>query len=61
METGADNGCMSSVQSKRLQVLNTWSKIQQMEEEMVEKLVSSATTTAAQRRIRELKVPLGLT
>lgn len=61
MDTGAANGCMSSVQSKRLQVFHTWSEIQQLEVELVEKLVSSATTTAAQRRIGELKVPLCLT
>lgn len=61
MDTGAANGAMNSVQSKRLQVFNTWSEIQQMEEEIVEKLVSSATTAAAQRGVRELKVPLCLT
>lgn len=55
-DRGAASGCTGSVQSKRLQVFNSWSEIQQMEEDVTEKLVSTATTMAAERRIRDLKV-----
>ncbi|XP_030298530.1 group XIIB secretory phospholipase A2-like protein isoform X2 [Sparus aurata] len=48
-------GCSDSIQIKRLQVLNTWREIQQLEEELEEKLVSTSTTTATERRIKDLK------
>ena len=53
---GAATGCADTVHSKRLQVLNTWREIRQLEEEIKEKLVSAATTTATERCIKELKV-----
>lgn len=34
-----------------------WSEIQQIDEDVKEKLVSTDTTTAAARRIGDLKVP----
>lgn len=40
-------------------MLNTWREIQQLEEEIKEKLVSSVTTTATEGRIKDLKVLLG--
>lgn len=46
----------NSVQYKRLQVLNMWSEIQQVEQEIKEKLVSTVTITATERRIKDLKV-----
>ncbi|XP_071337095.1 group XIIB secretory phospholipase A2-like protein isoform X2 [Trachinotus anak] len=50
-----DTGHADSVQFKRLQVLNMWQEIQQLEEEIKEKLVSTVTTTATERRIKDLK------
>lgn len=50
-------GCSDSIQIKRLQVLNTWREIRLLEEELEEKLVSTSTTTATERRIKDLKVP----
>lgn len=46
----------SSVQSKRLRVLNTWRENQQLEEDLKEMPVASVTTTAVQRCIKDLKV-----
>ncbi|XP_073338507.1 uncharacterized protein C6orf118-like [Pagrus major] len=48
-------GCSDSIQFKRLQVLNTWREIRQLEEEIEKKLVSTATTTATESRIKDLK------
>lgn len=45
-----------TIQSKRLQVLNMWRELQQLEEEIKEKLVSTVTTTATERRIKDRKV-----
>ncbi|XP_068424496.1 uncharacterized protein C6orf118-like [Clinocottus analis] len=45
----------SSVRAKRLQVLNTWRENQRLEEELKEKLVSSVTTRAIERCIKDLK------
>ncbi|XP_038593146.1 uncharacterized protein C6orf118-like [Micropterus salmoides] len=50
--------CTNSVRSKRLQVLNTCREIQQLEEEIKEKLVSTVTTTATERRIKDLKAEI---
>ncbi|XP_062257535.1 uncharacterized protein C6orf118-like [Platichthys flesus] len=44
-----------SVQVKRLQVLNMWREIRQLEEEIKEKLVCTVTTTAAEKHIKHLK------
>nr|XP_040035343.1 uncharacterized protein C6orf118-like [Gasterosteus aculeatus aculeatus] len=48
----------SSVQSKRLRVLNTWRENQQLEEELKEMPVASVTTTAVQRCIKDLKMEI---
>ncbi|KAM8738296.1 uncharacterized protein C6orf118-like isoform 1-T1 [Acanthopagrus schlegelii] len=48
-------GCSDSIQIKRLQVLNTWREIRQLEKQLKEKLVSTTTTTATERRIKDLK------
>ncbi|XP_035848583.1 uncharacterized protein C6orf118-like isoform X2 [Sander lucioperca] len=53
--SGLQDSCTNNLQSKRLQVLNTWREIQQLEEEIKEKLVSSVTTTATEGRIKDLK------
>ncbi|KAA8583939.1 hypothetical protein FQN60_015147 [Etheostoma spectabile] len=53
--SGLQDSCTNNLQSKRLQVLNTWREIQQLEEEIKEKLVSSVTTTATAGRIKDLK------
>ncbi|XP_040905323.1 uncharacterized protein LOC121189355 isoform X2 [Toxotes jaculatrix] len=45
----------NSVQFKRLQVLNMWREIRQLEEEIKEKLVSTVTTTATERCITDVK------
>lgn len=45
----------SSVQSKRPQVSNTWEEIQQIEEDM-KTLASAASTEAAERHFRDIKV-----
>lgn len=55
-DRGTATGCTDSVQSKGLQVLNMWREICQLEEEIKEKLVSAVTTTATERRTRDLKV-----
>ncbi|XP_044071420.1 uncharacterized protein C6orf118-like isoform X2 [Siniperca chuatsi] len=57
-DRGTAIGCTNCVQSKRLQVLNTWREIQQLEEEIKEKLVSTVTTTANERRIKDLKTEI---
>ncbi|XP_056252346.1 uncharacterized protein C6orf118-like isoform X1 [Seriola aureovittata] len=54
-DSGTAIGHTDSVQFKRLQVLNMWREIQQLEEEIKEKLVSTVTTTAIERRIKDLK------
>ncbi|TDH01143.1 hypothetical protein EPR50_G00177000 [Perca flavescens] len=53
--SGLQDSCTNNLQSKRLQVLNTWREIQQLEEEIKEKLVSSVTITATEGRIKHLK------
>ncbi|KAG8000021.1 hypothetical protein GBF38_002142 [Nibea albiflora] len=55
-DRGTAIGCTASVQSKRLQVVNVWREIQQLEEEIKEKMVSTAAATATERSIKELKV-----
>lgn len=55
-DRGAAIGCTGSVQSMRLQVLTMWSEIQQMEEDIKDNLVYTATTMAAERLIRDQKV-----
>ncbi|XP_070772764.1 uncharacterized protein C6orf118-like [Enoplosus armatus] len=57
-DRGIAIGCTGSVLSKRLQVLNMWREIQQLDEEIKEKLVSTVTTTATERRIRDLKTEI---
>ncbi|XP_026165453.1 uncharacterized protein C6orf118 isoform X1 [Mastacembelus armatus] len=54
-DNGTANSHANSVQSKRLQVLNAWREIQQLEEEIKEKLVSTIVTTATQKHIKVLK------
>ncbi|KAK2824143.1 hypothetical protein Q5P01_021318 [Channa striata] len=51
-------GNTSCVQSKRLQVLNMWREIQQLEEEIKEKLVSTVTTTATESCIKVLQTEI---
>lgn len=51
-----DSGCTNSVQSKRLHVLNVWREVQQLEEE-INTMVSTDTTTATERCIKDIKVP----
>ncbi|XP_008281217.1 uncharacterized protein C6orf118 [Stegastes partitus] len=46
------------VQFRRLQVLNTWEEIQQLEKEIKEKLVPTATTAATERRIKDQKLEI---
>ncbi|XP_022599642.1 uncharacterized protein C6orf118 homolog isoform X2 [Seriola dumerili] len=53
-DSGTAIGHTDSVQFKRLQVLNMWREIQQLEEEIKEKLVSTVTTTTTERRIKDL-------
>ncbi|XP_024860964.1 eisosome protein 1 [Kryptolebias marmoratus] len=50
-ETAADN----PVQFKRLQVLNAWKEIRELEEEIREKLVSAVTTAATERRVKDVE------
>lgn len=49
-------GCKDSVQAKRVQVFDTWSEIQQLEEEIEKKMVSADATKATEKRIRDVKV-----
>ncbi|XP_026211576.1 uncharacterized protein C6orf118 [Anabas testudineus] len=51
-------GITDSVQAKRLQVLNMWRENQQLEEEIKEKLVSTAETTATERCIKVVKTEI---
>lgn len=53
---GAAACCKDGVQAKRLQVFDTWSEIQQLEEEIEKKMVSADTIKATERRIRDVKV-----
>lgn len=55
-DRGAAAGCKDSVQAKRVQVFDTWSEIQQLEEEIEKKMVSADATEATERRIRDVKV-----
>lgn len=55
-DTGTSTSYTNSVQFKRLQVLNMWREIQQLEEEINEKLVCTVTTTATEKHIKVLKV-----
>lgn len=48
-------GCTNSIQSKRLQVINVWKEVQQLEED-VKKILSAVTTAATQRCMKGLKV-----
>ncbi|XP_030012499.1 uncharacterized protein C6orf118-like [Sphaeramia orbicularis] len=57
-DSGTTTGGDNSIQSKRLQVLNMWVEIQQLEEMIQEKLVPAATATATERRIRSLKTEI---
>ncbi|KAM7408939.1 hypothetical protein PAMA_002590 [Pampus argenteus] len=52
--SGLQDGGTDSVQSKRFQVLNVWKEVQQLEEE-VNKMVSTVTTSATERCIKDLK------
>ncbi|KAF0027345.1 hypothetical protein F2P81_020086 [Scophthalmus maximus] len=54
-DTGTSTSYTNSVQFKRLQVLNMWREIQQLEEEINEKLVCTVTTTATEKHIKVLK------
>uniref|UniRef100_A0A4W6D397 Translin-associated factor X-interacting protein 1 N-terminal domain-containing protein n=1 Tax=Lates calcarifer TaxID=8187 RepID=A0A4W6D397_LATCA len=55
-DSGTTRGTTNSIQFKKLQVLNLWQEIQQLEEEIKERMVSTVTTTATERRIKEIKV-----
>ncbi|KAK9541720.1 hypothetical protein VZT92_001742 [Zoarces viviparus] len=57
-DRGTAIGHTSSVQSKRLQVSNTWRENQQLEEKLKEKPVSSVTTAATGRCIKDLKAEI---
>lgn len=50
------SGYSDSIQFKRLQVMNVWKEIKQLEEELEEKLVSTVTTTATKGHIRDQQV-----
>lgn len=50
------SGYFDSIQFKRLQVMNVWKEIKQLEEELEEKLVSTVTTTATKGHIRDQQV-----
>ncbi|XP_018515592.1 uncharacterized protein C6orf118 [Lates calcarifer] len=54
-DSGTTTGTTNSIQFKKLQVLNLWQEIQQLEEEIKERMVSTVTTTATERRIKEIK------
>ncbi|XP_039995644.1 uncharacterized protein C6orf118-like isoform X2 [Xiphias gladius] len=54
-DSGSAISHTNSVQFKRLQVLYMWTEIQQLEEEIKEKLVSTVITTATERCIKEIK------
>ncbi|XP_070834170.1 uncharacterized protein C6orf118-like [Chaetodon trifascialis] len=57
-DVGNAIGHTSSIQAKRLQVSNTGREIRQLEEEIRERLVSTATTTATERHIKDLKTEI---
>ncbi|XP_053188612.1 uncharacterized protein C6orf118-like [Scomber japonicus] len=52
-----DSSCTNSVQSKRLQVLNVWKEVQQLEVE-INKMVSTVETTATERCIKDQKTKI---
>lgn len=52
-DTMSVSGYFDSIQFKRLQVMNVWKEIKQLEEELEEKLVSTVTTTATKGHIRD--------
>lgn len=54
-----DEGTVStdSVQAKRLQVLNVWRQIQQLEAEIKEMLVCDVTAAATEKSIKAQQVP----
>ncbi|CAI5653807.1 unnamed protein product [Oreochromis niloticus] len=52
-DTMSVSGYTDSIQVKRLQVMNVWKEIKQLEEELEEKLVSTVTTTATKGHIRD--------
>ncbi|GAA6213938.1 uncharacterized protein C6orf118-like isoform X1 [Lates japonicus] len=54
-DIGTATDTTNSVQFKKLQVLNLWKEIQQLEEEIKERTVSTVTTTATERCIKEIK------
>lgn len=51
-DSGAAAGCKDSIQAKRVQVFDTWSEIQQLEEEIEKKMVSADATKATEKHIR---------
>ncbi|XP_030604673.1 uncharacterized protein C6orf118 [Archocentrus centrarchus] len=51
-------GCTDTIQFRRLQVLDVWKEIKQLEEELEEKLVSTVTTTATKGYIRGQKTEI---
>lgn len=55
VDSDTADGCDTTARSNRLQVLCMWTQIQQLEEEIQDKLVSSDITTAIERRVRALK------
>ncbi|XP_069545910.1 uncharacterized protein C6orf118-like [Brachyistius frenatus] len=57
-DSGTAIGCADSIQFKRIQVLSAWKEIQELEEEIKEKLVSTVTTTATERRIKDRKTEI---
>ncbi|XP_063348297.1 uncharacterized protein C6orf118-like [Pelmatolapia mariae] len=52
-DTMSVSGYSDSIQFKRLQVMNVWKQIKQLEEELEKKLVSTVTTTATKGHIRD--------
>ncbi|KAM6997201.1 uncharacterized protein LKV04_005925 [Tautogolabrus adspersus] len=57
-DKGTAIDCTDGVQSKRLKVLNMWREVQQLEEEMKEKLVPTSTTTSTERCIKDKKTEI---
>lgn len=55
LESESADGRDTSLQSKRRQVLDVWTEIQQLEEEIRDKLVSTDITTAIDKHVRALK------
>uniref|UniRef100_A0A3P8TDF8 Translin-associated factor X-interacting protein 1 N-terminal domain-containing protein n=1 Tax=Amphiprion percula TaxID=161767 RepID=A0A3P8TDF8_AMPPE len=58
-DSGPDIVCTDSILFRRLEVLNTWEEIQQLEEEIKEKLVPTATTAVTEGCIKDQKVVEG--